>query len=119
MSQMLGHAPVMTTTPPYDDDRLEAVLRIYADDPLDDGDAVLFLDGKVCLEITGLASDWDSVMSSNTASILRQTARSVVVAIARTGATPQPGDFQLWRDLHAELRGSEIELHPLHVLPAA
>jgi len=107
------------TTPPDDKDRLEAALRIYADDPLDDGDAVLFLDGKVCLEISGLAAEWDAVLRRNTASMLRTTARSVVVAIARPGATPQPGDVQLWRDLHAELRDSDVELHPLRLLPAA
>lgn len=109
----------MTTSPPSDEDRLETALRIYADDPLDDGDAVLFLDGKVCLEITGLAAEWDAVLRRNTANILRQTARSVVVAIARVGATPQPGDYQLWRELHAELRDSDVDLHPLRLLPAA
>lgn len=109
----------MTSTPTSDEDRLRAVLRVYAEDPLDDGDAVLFLDGRVCVEITGLATEWDSVLRRNTASILRKTARSVVVAIARAGATAQPGDLQLWRDLAAELRDSDVALHPLRLLPAA
>ena len=109
----------MTTITPYGEDPLAAALRIYSDIPMEEGDAILLLDNMVCLEMEGLASDWDATISQNTARILRETARSVTLAIARPGATPLPSDVQLWCDLHAELRGSQVELQPLRALPAA
>ncbi len=105
--------------PPYDDTRLADVLRIYAKAPLDDGDAVLFLDDAVCCEIAGLADHWDDVLRRNTAQVLRETASKVAVAIARRGADLRPEDYQIWRDLHEELRGSGIDLLPVKALPAA
>lgn len=107
------------TTPPYNDDTLAQVLQIYAETPMPEGDAALFLDGKVCLEIERLALEWDDELCRNTAKILRETTGSVVVAIARRSAALLPADFQLWRDLHQELRGSEVALLPLRALPAA
>ena len=101
-----------------DSERLATVLRLYADDPLDDGDAVLLLDDAVCLEIEGLADHWDEVVCGNLASTLRRTASRVVVAIARDGSELRPADFALWRDLHADL-GDTVELLPVRALPAA
>lgn len=108
------------TTPGDHDSSLASVLQIYADDPLDDGDAILlFLDQKTCVEIPGLAREWDAQLRENTAYILRRTSRRVQVAIARPEEQLLPGDFQLWRDLHAELRDSDVELLPVRALPAA
>lgn len=109
----------MTNSEP-DDSTLADVLRIYADDPLDDGDAILlFLDERTCVEIAGLAREWDQQLRENTAYILRQTGRRVQVAIARADGQLLPADFQLWRDLHAELRDADVELLPVRALPAA
>jgi hypothetical protein len=83
------------------------------------GDVALVLDGKVCVEVERLANEWDNELCRNTAWILRETARSVVVAIARPAGSLLPADFQLWRDLHQELRGSSVDLSPLRALPAA
>ena len=103
-------------TPP---DRLAEVLRIYADHPLDDGDAVLLIDDEVCLEIEDLADEWDAVRRSSTTGILLSTARCVQVAIARPRAVLLDRDYQLWRDLHADLRDSDVQLLPVRALPAA
>lgn len=99
--------------------RGEMALRIYADNPLDDGDAVLLLDDTVCLEIEGLADEWDDVGRRSLADILTKNARRVLVAIARDGSELLPGDYQIWRELHQELRGTEVELLPVRALPAA
>ena len=101
-----------------DDDRLADLLHVYADHPLDDGDAVLVLDDHVCLEVEGLADHWDSARES-TARIVRETSSSVVVLIARPDRVLRDGDYQLWRDLHADLRDSDVQLHPVRALPAA
>lgn len=100
------------------DDRLTDLLHVYADHPLDDGDAVLLLDDEVCLEIEGLADHWDTVRES-TARIVRDTSTSVVVLIARPERTLRDSDYQLWRDLHQDLRDSDVQLHPVRALPAA
>ncbi len=111
----------MTLTPrsPYDDENLRKVLDLYTEDPLDDGDAVLLLDDRVCLEMAGLADHWDDVVRRNTAHVVRATARRVVVAIARAGRDLHPEDFRLWRELHEDLRDSDVELLPVQALPAA
>ena len=100
-------------------DRLAELLEIYADDPLENGDALLVLDDRVCLEIEGLADHWDHVLRRNTASVVRETSTSVLVLIARTGAELLDTDYQLWRDLHADLRDSDVQLLPVRALPAA
>ena len=113
--------PNRAILPPMTDDtdRLAQLLDVYADHPLDDGDAVLVLDEQVCLEIEGLADHWDDVLRRSTASVVRTTAARVIVLIARTGAELLDSDYQLWRDLHAELRDSEVQLLPVRALPAA
>lgn len=111
--------PIICAMPPYDVTRLAEVLRIYSDDPLEDGDAVLFLDDTVCCEIAGLADHWDDVLRTKTAQVIRQTAAKAVVAIARRDAALRPADFAIWRDLHAALRDSGVELLPVKALPAA
>lgn len=100
-------------------DAFDKALSVYAAHPIDDGDAVLFLDDRVCVEVPQLATEWDDQLRTNTAGILRRTASSVVVAIARPQLVLRPSDFQLWRDLHDELRETDIELRPLRALPAA
>ena len=113
-------ASMLTAMAPYDDKRLSEVLRIYADHPLQDGDAVLLLDDTVCLELAGLADAWDDEeVRTSTASVLRSTTSRVAVAIARRGGELQPGDYRVWRDLHADLRDSAVELLPVRALPAA
>ena len=105
--------------PTPDDPRLAEVLRIYADHPLDDGDAVLLIDDEVCLEIEDLADEWDDVLRRSTTQVLLSTASRVQVAIARTRSVLLDSDYALWRDLHADLRGSSVQLLPVRALPAA
>lgn len=107
------------TTSPYDDAALNNVLRIYEENPMGDGDAVLLLDSEVCLELEGLADHWDDQLRVSTAGILRETARAVLVAVARPRGVLLPGDYRLWRDLHADLREADVALLPLRALPAA
>ncbi len=107
------------TTYPYDDDALTEMLHLYEDDPMDDGDAVMLLDSKVCMEVEGMADHWDAQLRTNTAGILRETSRTVVVAVARRDGVFRPSDYQLWRDLHDELRDGDVALLPLRALPAA
>lgn len=110
----------MTTRAPYDDSDFQVALQIYADHPMPAGDTLLLLvDTRQCVEIERLATEWDDELRRNTAELLRQTARQVVVAISRPDRKLLPSDFQLWRDLHAELRDSEVELLPVRALPAA
>jgi hypothetical protein len=112
---------VMTTSPaqPYDHNRLADVLRVYADHPLDDGDALLVVDDAVFLEVEQLATEWDDVLRRNTGRVLRDTATRVVVAIARRHSSLLPSDYQLWRELHEELRDADVDLLPVKALPAA
>ena len=107
------------TPVPDRNDKLAEVLRIYAEHPLDDGDAVLLIDDEVCLEIEQLADEWDGVLRRRTTEVLLSTADRVQVAIARTGGVLLASDYQLWRELHADLRGSAVELLPVRALPAA
>lgn len=100
-------------------DREQQALRIYADDPLEDGDAVLLLDETFCLELEGLADAWDDVGRRNLVRVLRRTAERAVLAIARDRGQLLPGDHQIWRDLNADLDGTNIDLLPVQALPAA
>lgn len=104
-------------TPPYEEQTLVQVLEIYAGAPMPAGDAALLLDNKVCVEIERLATEWDAELCRNTAFILRETTSNVIVAIARPGGALLPQDYQLWRDLHREPRGSAVELQPRRVGP--
>ena len=101
------------------DPHLDDALRAYSDNPLGAGDAVLFLDGRLAVEVAGLADQWDEVLRHNTCHVLRQTAREVVLAIARPGADLLPGDYRIWREMHEELRSSAVDLRPVKALPAA
>ena len=101
-----------------DEDRLAELLCIYADHPLDDGDGVLVIDGEVCLEIERLADEWATLRHS-TVSVLRASASRALVLIARPEATLHDSDYQLWRDLHADLRDAPVQLLPVRALPAA
>jgi hypothetical protein len=111
----VGHPAAMTENT----SRLAEILCVYADHPLDSGDAVLVLDDRVCLEIEGLADHWDAVLRHNTAQVVRSTSERVLVLIARPQALLQDSDYQLWRDLHADLRDSVVQLLPVRALPAA
>lgn len=104
---------------PGHDDREEQALRVYRDARLQDGDAVVLLDQKVCLELEQLAAEWDDVLRRNLITVLANTTARVLVAVARDGEMLQPGDYQLWRDLHAGLREADVELLPIRALPAA
>ena len=100
-------------------DSLSEILAVYAEHPMRDGDVALVLDAKVCLEVEGLAREWDPVLRANTAEIVRTTSQRVVVLIARRHSRLRASDYQLWRDLHADLRDSEVQLLPVRALPAA
>lgn len=101
-----------------DEDRLNELLDVYADHPLEDGDAVLVIDDEVCLEIEHLAEQWATLRSS-TVHVLRCSASRAMVLIARPDATLLDRDYQLWRELHADLRDSPVQLLPVRALPAA
>ena len=107
------------TTPSPLPGRLSDVLQVYDDHPLDDGDAVLVLDDKVCLEIERLADEWDDGHRAHTAHVVRSTASRVALLIARRDGVLRDSDYQVWRDLHAALRGSEVDLLPVRGLRAA
>ncbi len=102
-----------------DDHRDEQALRIYTDHPLDDGDAVLLLDGTVCLELQRMADAWDDLGRRHLVDILTASSKRVLVAIARDSARLLARDYQLWRELHEDLRGTDVELLPVRALPAA
>ncbi len=61
----------------------------------------------------------DPVLRSNTSSVLPKTAKQVLVLIARPGRVLRDSDHQLWRDLHADLRDSDVQLLPVRGLQAA
>ena len=111
----------MTNPSRHADDDIcdERALRLYAEHPLEDGDAVLLLDGTVCLELERMADEWDDLGRRNLVEILAQTSQRVLVAIARPRAQLRPSDYQIWRDLHQELAGTDVELLPVRALPAA
>lgn len=101
-------------------DREDVALQAYADDPMDDGDALLLLDDAVCVELAGLADAWDEHGCQSLSTVLTGAASSSVrLAIARPGAELHAGDYRIWRDLHAALRDSDLELRPLRALPAS
>ncbi len=101
------------------DQELSAVLASYDDTPMQDGDAVFLVDNAVCMEVAGLANDWDDELSVKTAQILQESASAVTLAIARPQARLRDSDYQVWRDLHVALRGTDIALGPVRALPAA
>lgn len=86
---------------------------------MQDGDALLLLDDAVCLELEGMANQWDDAGRRGLVAMLTTTSRRVLVAIARRGGQLQLSDYQLWRELHQELRGTDVELLPVRALPAA
>jgi len=102
-----------------DDPSEEQAFQIYENDPLADGDALLLLDGTVCLELAGLADSWDDLGRRNLVEILTTTSRRVQVAIARERSDLRPDDYKLWRELHESLRDTGVELLPVRALPAA
>ncbi len=61
----------------------------------------------------------DDVLRSESARVLLSAADRVQLAIARPAAALLPSDDQWWRDLHADLRDSAVELLPVRALPAA
>lgn len=99
--------------------RARAALRIYADTPMDDGDAVLLLDDEVCLEFGGMTKGWDDESRRHLVQMLDASASRVLLAIARDGGALLPCDYQLWRELHEGLRNTRVELLPVRALPAA
>ncbi|MCW2715124.1 MAG: hypothetical protein JWN88_2171 [Frankiales bacterium] len=99
--------------------RASAALRIYADTPMDEGDAVLLLDDEVCLEFGQLTTGWDDESRRRLAQMLDASASRVLLAIARDGGRLLPRDYQIWRELHEELRSTRVELLPVRALPAA
>lgn len=102
-----------------DDKRVSDLLEIYAELPIEDGDALLLLDSRVCVEVERMADEWDDELCTQTAELLRQTASTVVLAIARRGADLTPADYRMWRELHQALRETAVDLRPVQALPAA
>ncbi len=101
----------MTTTAP------SPALEVYLQHPLDDGEALLLLDGSVCLELLrppGGPSLLDPA--------LRTAARAcstVLLAVARPGRRARAADLLLWTEVFEAVDGVDVELLPLVVLPAA
>lgn len=111
--------PRMTTTS-SDPDRIAQVLRGYRDEPVPDGDMVLLLlDEQVCWHVDGLADHWDAEQTETVVQVLTEATSSVLVAVARPQSQLLDSDFALWRDLHAGLRDTPVQLLPLRALPAA
>ena len=106
--------PGMTNSTPA----LSSVLHRYEVNPLDDGDVVLFLDDKLSVEVDQLAEEWDAELCASVARTVRETARRLQVLVSRENGDLRASDYQLWRDLHAALRDSAVELAPVRPLPA-
>jgi hypothetical protein len=96
----------------------ELPLGPYAKFPMADGDAVLFLDGTVCLEVSGLADQWDAALRRNLADMLTTLCTDVVLAVARRRSRLRPHDHAMWAELREEMLGSAVALAPLLALPA-
>lgn len=99
--------------------RAEHALRTYADAPMSDGDVLVLLDDTVCLEFEQLTLSWDAASRQHLVEVLSSTASRAVLAVARKGGELLPGDYQLWRELHEDLRATSVELLPVRALPAA
>lgn len=93
-------------------------LQIYDEEPMQDGDAVLLLDGGVCLELIQLADEWEATDLPMLREVM-STSRRVVLAIARRGRDLQCTDLELGELLRAELAAAGVDMPPVHVLSAA
>lgn len=96
-----------------------APLQTYVDIPLDDGDAVLLLDGTVCLEIGRLTEDWSPEHRAGLVEMLVATCTTVLLALARPGRAARPADLIVWAELRDALAERDLLLLPLALLPTA
>jgi ubiquinone biosynthesis protein UbiJ len=96
------------------------ILDSYREHPMRNGDVAVLTDLRVVQEVEGLADDWDPMVRTGLARILREIgATEVELAVARPDAQLLAQDHALWADLREELLGSQITVHPLIGLPAA
>jgi hypothetical protein len=103
-----------------DDDRLETLLEIYREMPIDNGDMLLITDPDLVQEVEGMADQWDPVLRRNVAYVLRELGVSELrLAIARPEGELLPQDHALWADLREELLDQPIRVFPLIALPSA
>ena len=109
-----GNLPPMTVDEPF-----TRALELYTERPMPSGSVALLLRERASIEVPGLADEWDEQLCTNVAAVLRQYGSTVLVAVARPGGELLPHDFAMWRDLHAALRDSPVELRPLRALPAS
>lgn len=101
-------------------DGLDEGLAVYREVPLDNGDAAIFTDLQVVLELERLADLWDPKTRRLLGARLRDTGvRQIALAIARPAAELLPQDHAMWADLREELHGSGISLLAPIGLPAA
>lgn len=94
---------------------LAEALEVYLQFPLDDGEALLLLpEDGTCLE---LGPQPDPAAAARLVAAL--PGATVLLAVARSGRRPRPGDLLLWTALCSALDRAGRTLLPLEVLPAA
>lgn len=100
-------------------ENLEAVLAIYREIPMDNGDAAIFTDLHVVIQADRLADLWDPVACRNICLTLRETGvQEIALAIARPEGELLLQDHAMWADIREELHGSIRVRDPIG-LPAA
>jgi hypothetical protein len=101
-------------------ENLEAALSIYRNVPLDNGDAAIFTDAGMALEVAGLADNWDRLCKENLCSAITGSGvREIAVAIARPDAALLAQDHAMWADMREELAPAGIVVMDPIGLPAA
>ena len=101
-------------------DDLDAVLAIYRDHPMDNGDAVAFLDHKLAVEMEGVADQWDPQLRDSISAALEGSGtKELALAVCRPDGVPLPQDHAMWADLRERCFALGIRVEPLIGLPSA
>jgi len=101
-------------------DDLDAVLTIYRDHPMDNGDVVAFLEGRIALELESLADRWDPTLRDSVcAAVAGSGTTELAIAVCRPEGVPLAQDHAMWADLREACFSLGIRVQPLIGLPAA
>lgn len=101
-------------------DDTDAALATYRDSPLDNGDAVAFLDQELVVELESLADQWDPRLRDNLCAVLEGSGTTeLVLAVARPDGVLLAQDHALWGDLRERCFALGIRVQPLIGLPSA